>query len=234
MTMTEAVEAGSASTSDTDTNTDTAAAAAAGEGTEGSVEEEGGAAATAETLGAGEDAVPTADDDAPAAEENTAPAAKGAACDNKSEHCVAWRQDGQCDTNPRFMAMQCAEACDLCEGSEGHAKLYPAAPGGKIAEAIERPESTLWGMMTGKTAKHLEGNQKLSSKLQKLAPMKKLDNAAKKNKAKTKKMEEKNKEEKKDKTEESDKGAKEEKKGNGKPETGAAAAARVYDKRVGR
>lgn len=91
-------------------------------------------------------------------------------CTNTNQHCVAWKFDGQCESNPRFMARQCAKACDLCEGSEGYTKLYATAMGVHdldlaAAVGVKLPKSTLWTMMTGKTAKHLGKGEKLSAKL---------------------------------------------------------------------
>ena len=49
-----------------------------------------------------------------------------------------------------------AFTCNLYRYSESHTKLYTAAPG-RAEELVERPKtSTLWGMLTGKTGKHLE------------------------------------------------------------------------------
>jgi hypothetical protein len=100
--MTASVEAGSA--------TDAPADAEAGAGAEAEAEagaEEGAAAAAAEE----EEAVPNAfaaAADAPAAEEDAAPAAEEEeACGDKSPHCGAWKQDGQCTANPRFMVGRC-------------------------------------------------------------------------------------------------------------------------------
>ena len=191
--MTEAVEAGSTTDATAAGEAESGEIAGAGDGdSDAAVTDDTTTTTTADETNAfaapdaAQDepaATPEADADADAA--NPGGGGATATCEDKSPHCVAWKKDGQCDSNPRFMALRCANACDLCEGSDGHTKLHaPAAAGSETL--VERPsKSTLWGMLTGKTAKHLEGGKKLRVKLEQHAPMEKLDNNAARNKAKT-------------------------------------------------
>ena len=181
--------------------------------------------------------IPAAEEPAveePAVEEPAEEAPAGAGCEDTSQYCAAWKHDGQCVSNPRFMAKSCAKTCDLCEGSAGHVKLYGAAEASPEV-LVERPKtSTLWGMMTGKTADHLGRSEKLRSKLQRHAPMQKL--GSDKDNAKTKKKEDEKKDEKNKKDKEKErkgktggekqKPAKAEKK---RGESSMSIAARLYE-----
>ena len=265
MTMTEAVEAGSATDAtaegeetagavDATDATEPADGAAAVEGatttTTTTEDEESNNAFAAPDASASTSTSTSALQDEPAGtpeDDNAAGDAPAAACEDTSPHCVAWKKDGQCDSNPRFMALQCANTCDLCEGSEGHAKLHAPAAGAAESVTVERPQkSTLWGMLTGKTAKHLEGGTKLRTNLAKHAPMEKLDHNTARNKAKTKKTAtgdgEDNKKDIKNKKKDKDKQPKDKEAGGGKKgkggkqaqatESGTALAARLYNEQA--
>ncbi|XP_066263229.1 CUB and sushi domain-containing protein 1-like [Branchiostoma lanceolatum] len=40
-------------------------------------------------------------------------------CTDTSEHCASWASAGECDTNPDYMLVQCAQSCGNCGGSGG-------------------------------------------------------------------------------------------------------------------
>lgn len=54
--------------------------------------------------------------------------APGSACVDLTQNCLSWARMGECDSNPAFMASECAQSCGKCDAAKHPAMPFLGAP----------------------------------------------------------------------------------------------------------